>query len=61
MERWRRVLLSLHAEGWPVDSETLTRWLVEEEGWPEDRAWELRAEIALARDLLQDYDLARAH
>ncbi|MEO2004796.1 MAG: hypothetical protein ABGY41_11925, partial [Candidatus Poribacteria bacterium] len=60
MERWRRVLISLHAEGWPVDSGTIERWLVEDQGWPEGRAWELRLEVSHARDLLQDYDLRPA-
>jgi|AP95_1055475.scaffolds.fasta_scaffold65022_2 hypothetical protein len=58
-ERWRRALLSLHAEGWPVDSEMMARWLVEDEGWLEDRAWELGTEVALARYLLQEYDLVQ--
>ncbi len=61
MQRWRQLLLSLHAEKWPVGPGTIERWLVEEERWPEDRASELRLEMSHARDLLRDYDTRLSH
>lgn len=58
LQRWRRALLALHEEEWPVGRADLERWLVEEQQWPDDLAAELSAQVLFAQDLLHDYDLA---
>ena len=55
-ERWARFLVQAHREGSTLHSSFLSQWLVEELGWPKDRAGELARDYALARDLLKVYD-----
>jgi hypothetical protein len=55
-ERWRRFLILAHKDNVSLASETLTRWFVEEQRWPEDRAVELAIEFEFALQLLKDYD-----
>lgn len=54
--RWTAFLIQAHREHTNLDTETLQRWLIEEEGWPEDRAVDLAIEFEFARDLLRAYD-----
>jgi len=55
-ERWRKFLLLAHKDKVDLDAQILTRWLVEEWRWPEDRAFDLAVEYEFARELLDDYD-----
>ena len=55
-ERWAHFLVQVHQEGSTLHSSFLSRWLVEELGWPEDGANDLARDYAIARDLLQAYD-----
>ena len=55
-KRWTAFLIQAHREHTNLDTETLQRWLIEEEGWPEDRAVDLAKEFEFARDLLRAYD-----
>jgi len=55
-QRWLDFLVSAHAEVSTLDSGTLIRWLVENEGWPEDIAYNLAVEYEFARSLLAFYD-----
>ena len=58
-ERWARFLIQAHGEQSTLDSSFLSRWLVEELGWPEDRAHDLARDYEFARDLLKAYDDSR--
>ncbi len=55
-ERWARFLVETHRERSTLHSSFLSRWLVEELGWPEDRAHDLARDYEFARDLLKAYD-----
>jgi hypothetical protein len=55
-QRWEGFLISAHLAGSSLDAETLERWLVEEERWPEDQASELAIEYEKAMYLLKAYD-----
>ena len=55
-ERWARFLVQAHREGATLHSSFLSQWLVEELGWPEDRAGDLARDYEFARDLLKVYD-----
>lgn len=55
-KRWARFLVQAHRERSALDSSFLSRWLVEELGWPEDRAYDLARDYEFARDLLKAYD-----
>jgi hypothetical protein len=55
-ERWRRFLILTHRDKVELDSQTLSRWLIEEWHWPEDTAHDLASEYDFARELLDDYD-----
>jgi hypothetical protein len=55
-ERWAAFLIQAHMDKTSLDSSTLSRWLTEEEGWPEERASDLANEFDFARDLLRAYD-----
>ena len=57
--RWAAFLIQAHHENAPLDSVTLRRWLVEEEGWPDETAGELAIEYEFARELLKAYDAGR--
>ena len=54
--RWARFLVQAHKEGATLRSSFLSRWLVEELGWPPDRADNLSRDYEFARDLLKTYD-----
>jgi hypothetical protein len=56
---WRNFLIQAHLDRTNLDTETLFRWLTEEEGWLEDRARELTIEFEFALSLLNDYDQRR--
>ena len=55
-KRWARFLIRAHRERFALDNSFLSRWLVEELGWPEDRADDLARKYEFARDLLTAYD-----
>jgi hypothetical protein len=55
-ERWCDFLIALHREGEDPGAELLERWLVEEEKWPEEVAFDLICEFEFARDLLGRFD-----
>ena len=55
-ERWAHFLIQVHRERSTLDSDSLTRWLVEELKWPPERAQELAMEYEFARDLLRVFD-----
>ena len=55
-ERWALFLIQVHREGPGLDSDILSRWLVEELKWPPDRVDKLVEEYEFARDLLRIYD-----
>lgn len=52
-ERWLDFLVSLVQSGTDLKSSTLARWLVEEEGWDQERAWRLSEEYEFGRELLE--------
>lgn len=58
-KRWAAFLIQAHRDKSRLDAETLLRWLVEEEHWPEDTADRLAIEFEFARDLLAAYDAER--
>ena len=58
-ELWRRFLIQAHLDRTQLNTETLFRWLTEEERWLEDRALELTIEFEFAASLLDDYDRRR--
>ena len=55
-ERWTHFLIQVHREGSIIHSSFLSRWLIEELGWPPDRADDLARDYEFARDLLRAYD-----
>jgi hypothetical protein len=55
-ERWRAFLIKAHLEHTTLDTETLFRWLTEEERWPEEEAERLILQFEFALQLLDDYD-----
>ena len=55
-QRWARFLVQAHKEGARLHSSFLSQWLIEELGWPEDRAHDLARDYEFARDLLKAYD-----
>jgi hypothetical protein len=55
-KRWLKFLVLAHDENTTLDTETLTRWLVEEQRWSEDQAVKLSVEYEFARALLEEYD-----
>lgn len=59
-ERWNRFLTTAHREQAALTSDILLRWLVEEEKWPEDKAYELIVEYDHARGLLKTYEAQQA-
>jgi hypothetical protein len=58
-ERWRAFLIKAHLERTTLDTETLFRWLTEEERWPEEEADRLILQFEFALQLLDDYDKKR--
>jgi hypothetical protein len=59
-ERWFRFLIIAYKESIDLDSETLIRWLMEEERWPEDKAFELALNYEIGHELLNAYDHNRS-
>lgn len=57
-QRWVAFLLVAHTQKTSLDSDQLTRWLVEVERWPAEIASELASEYELSRTLLSKYDEA---
>ena len=55
-ERWCDFLIALHRAGENPSEALLERWLVEEEKWPEEIAFDLICEFEFARDLLSRFD-----
>ena len=55
-DRWVCFLLQAHKDDSTLHSSFLSQWLVEELGWPRDRADELARDYEFARDLLKAYD-----
>lgn len=55
-ERWFNFLIAAHRSGHRADPETLRRWLVEVDSWPEDEASDLAADYETALALLLRYD-----
>ena len=59
-ERWNQFLTRAHRERAPLTSDILKRWLIEEEKWPEDKAFDLIVEYENSRDLLKTYEAQQA-
>jgi hypothetical protein len=57
--RWLAFLVHEHIGGRRLDTDTLQRWLIEEEKWPETEAYDLASEFEFARALLSTYDTER--
>jgi hypothetical protein len=55
-QRWFGFLIAAHSEATTLDAGKLRRWLIEDEGWPEDVAYDLSVEYEFARSLLAFYD-----
>jgi hypothetical protein len=55
-QRWRAFLIRAHLDRTTLDTETLFRWLTEEEQWPEEAAERLSFQFEFALELLDDYD-----
>jgi hypothetical protein len=58
--RWFAFLIAVHADGGELDTDRLSRWLVEVEGWTDDAAHDLVVEYEFGLALLDEYDSARA-
>lgn len=52
-DRWADFIASAFVSGNKLPSSILARYLIEEEGWPDDRASELVSEFAFATSLLE--------
>jgi hypothetical protein len=55
-KRWLKFLVLAHDENTELDTETLTRWLIEEQRWSEDHAVKLSVQFEFAHELLEEYD-----
>jgi hypothetical protein len=55
-DRWYDFVIAAHRENTTLDAPRLTRWLTEEEHWPEDRARDLAAEYDAQREILRKFD-----
>ncbi|MGK8436764.1 hypothetical protein ACRS3X_05310 [Ectopseudomonas hydrolytica] len=55
-KRWFTFLISAHRASKRLDSDQLARWLIEVEGWSEERAYELAIDYEFALGLLEQYD-----
>lgn len=55
-QRWFDFIISAYNEKTDLDSSTLLRWLIEEEGWFEEEAHELSLQYEFALALLKFYD-----
>jgi hypothetical protein len=59
LERWLNFLILSYRKGKILDTNTLTRWLTEQERWPEDQAGVLADQYEFGLKLLREYDKAR--
>jgi hypothetical protein len=57
--RWESFLILAFIDRCAADSDTLRRWLVESEGWPEEVAWDMAEDYSTGFSLLQSYDQFR--
>jgi len=55
-DRWLKFLVYAHKDDARLDTETLIRWLIEEDDWYEDQAEKLGIAYEFARGLLAEYD-----
>jgi len=55
-QRWFTFLIDMHKANTKLGTDRLMRWLIEVEGWPEDKAIELVVEYEFAFALLEQYD-----
>jgi hypothetical protein len=55
-ERWYDFLIALHRSGENPNVGLLQRWLIEEEQWPDDIAFDLVCEYEFARGLLDRFE-----
>jgi len=55
-EHWFKFLITAHSDKGQLDTELLARWLVEVEGWSDDRADKLAIEYEFGLGLLSEYD-----
>jgi hypothetical protein len=55
-ERWFEFVLTQHRSGRELPSDILERWLVEEEGWSREKAFDLSAEYEKEIALLRHVD-----
>jgi len=58
-KRWRRFLILAYEDKVALKADILLRWLTEEKGWPEERAFKLIIEYEFAFELLKDFDGAK--
>lgn len=58
-ERWLDFIIAAHRGGGPLDSEQLSRWLIEVERWSDEIAHELASDYSMGMDLLNRYDHTR--
>lgn len=57
-DRWHDFIIAVHRSGRPLVTEVLERWLVEEQGWTEDRADRLGSQASFGVGLLAAYDVS---
>jgi hypothetical protein len=55
-ERFYSFIIEAHLEASRLDSETLKRWLLEDEEWPEDMADNISIQYEFGRSILREYD-----
>lgn len=55
-QRWFAFLTQAHRAHSDLDTSQLSRWLVQSEGWPEDKALKLAMDYEFGRALLKWYD-----
>jgi hypothetical protein len=58
-ERWIAFLVLLHRSKHQLDSESLRRWLLEAEHWPDEWAHKLTCEFEFTMEVLQHADATR--
>jgi hypothetical protein len=55
-KRWLEFVFAAHKENSKLPNDMLRAWLIEEEGWGEEKAFELAMEYETARETLTAYD-----
>ena len=55
-ERWKDFVCLAHRFRSELGVEELVRWLRDDEGWSDDKAWELGLDYEYSMDLLKYYD-----